>query len=308
MLEQSVHRQEARNEFERARRQARWDSLAAWLAGRNDQLIPFEEVRARLRQQSPLYRGVCMIPVANVVGSVGRYQEFTRSFLPLNDGLRDRWVAVGSLAMEKGWQPIEVYQVGDAYFVRDGNHRVSVAHRMGNDTIEAHVWEFPADKVEIGSLDSLEAMVIRLGEQNFLAKTGLGELFPDLRIHLTVPGQYTELLAQIEDMRDKMSQIDEVEMPYQEAVLCWYELLYLPVVQIIEKANLLAEFPGRTEADLFVWLSTYRQELIELYGVHTLAELARILAQRYREGTLKKLARRVGRRRSPKSLPTPPQK
>jgi hypothetical protein len=290
------------SEFERARRQARWDSLTAWLAGRNEQLIPFEEVRARLRQQSPLYRGIQNVPVARIIGSVGRYQEFTRSFLPLNDSLRDRWVALGAMVMGQGWPPIEVYQVGDAYFVRDGNHRVSVARRIGNDTVEAHVWQYPTD-LEIGPQDTLEAVLIRLGEQNFLAKTGLDTLCPDICIHFTIPGQYSELLAQIEDLRGKLADIDEAEMPYQESVLCWYEMIYLPAVQIIQETNLLQEFPGRTEADLFVWLSAHRQQLSDLYGDHSLADLARILAQRYREGSLKKVARRVRRLLGRETLP-----
>lgn len=303
MSESPIVRQQALNEFERARRQARWDSLASWLTGRSGQLIPFEEVRARLRQQSPLYRGLQQIPTAKIVGSVGRYQEFTRSFLPLNDGLRDRWVQVSSIVLTKGWPPIEVYQVGDGYFVRDGNHRVSVARRLGNDTIEAHVWQYPTD-LEIGPQDTLEAVFIRLGEQTFLEKTGLDTLCPDNCIRFTIPGQYSELLAQIEDLRGKLAQIDEEEMPYQEAVLCWYEMIYLPAVQIIQETNLLQEFPGRTEADLFVWLSAHRQQLSDLYGDHSLADLARILAERYREGSLRKVARRVRRLLGRESLPT----
>jgi hypothetical protein len=303
MSDSPVIRQQALTEFERARRQARWDSLTSWFSGRDGQLIPFEEVRARLRQQSPLYRGLQQIPVPMIVGSVGRYQEFTRSFLPLNDGLRDRWVEVNTIVMTRGWPPIEVYQVGDGYFVRDGNHRVSVARRLGIDTIEAHVWQYPAD-LEIGPQDSLEALFIRLGEQNFHAKTGLDTLCPENCIRFTIPGQYSELLAQIEDLRGKLAEIDGEEMPYQEAVWCWYEMIYLPAVQIIQETNLLPEFPGRTEADLFVWLSAHREQLSDLYGDHSLADLARILAERYREGGLQKAARRVRRLLGRESLPT----
>jgi hypothetical protein len=39
--------------------------------------------------------------------------------------------------------PVELIQVGDVYFVRDGHHRISVARMMGQDSIDAEVtvWE-----------------------------------------------------------------------------------------------------------------------------------------------------------------------
>ncbi|GAB4151330.1 MAG: hypothetical protein Fur0021_15140 [Candidatus Promineifilaceae bacterium] len=284
------------NEFKQARRQARRQQLAALWGRRDLTLLPFETIRAQLKQRNPMYRGVQMVPMKKIVGSVGRYREFNRSFQPLSDSLQHRWVNIRSLAASPtGWSPIEVYKIGDVYFVKDGNHRASVARSMGNQEIEAHVWEFP-ETVQIGPEDSLDEVLIRFGKRNFLEATHLDEIYPDNHIEVTTPGRFTELLAQIEDVQAKLSYIDRQEMPYAEAVAAWYEMVYLPVVQIIHEAGLLDNFPGRTETDLFVWLSMHRENIIEQFGLSpdsSLEEVAQTLAQEYKEGRLDKLARQV---------------
>ena len=74
------------------------------------------------------------------MGSVDRYTDFTRSFYPLQDSDKRRWTNIEVRAYDQiGLPPIEVYQIGEAYFVLDGNHRVSVAREMEATHIEAYV-------------------------------------------------------------------------------------------------------------------------------------------------------------------------
>ncbi len=83
-------------------------------------------------------------------------------------------------------------------------------------------------------------------------------------------------------------------MPYEKAVTLWYELIYLPTVQIIHDSTLLDDFPGRTVADMFVWMVTHQEQLSQEYGAYAnLADLATLLAERYREGGLGKVTRRL---------------
>ena len=146
----STARRQAELSFRRARKRAWRKQLQSWLSGREQQhLLPFEAIRAELPESDPRRQGVRLVPVDKIVGSVSRYEDFTRQFLPLRDSLRERWINVESLAMRRGWPPVELYQLGDVYFVSDGNHRVAVARQMGNDTIEAYVWSFP-DVVKAG--------------------------------------------------------------------------------------------------------------------------------------------------------------
>ncbi len=281
----------AQNEFDKARRQAEIARLTAWLLGQDARLLPFDVIRRNLRQQSPLYRGIHDVPISRIIGSVGRYDEMTRTFLPLNDGLRDRWIKMAELARSEGWPPVELYKVSDAYFVRDGNHRLSAASQLGFPTIEAHVWEYP-DDIEIDPTDDLDTVLNRFRERVFMEATGLKGRIPDGEIHFTIGGRYSELQAQIEELRQKLSLIDERDVTFQEAAEAWYELIYLPSVQIIRESGLLEAFPGRTEADLFAWMSFHRERLREGYGdFENMADLARTLLRVYRE----KPAARVGR-------------
>lgn len=293
----------AQAEFERARRTAEIDRLTARLRGRDASLLPFDTIRRNLRQQSPFYRGVQEVPLDLIVGSVGRYAEMTRQFLPLNDSLKDRWVKMAELAHTDGWLPIELYKVSNAYFVRDGNHRVSAARRLKFPTIEAHVWEYPED-IEIGPRDSLDDVLNRFRERIFLEKTELHRQFPDYNIRFTAVGRYPELQAQIEELRQKLMLIDEREVSFTEAAAAWYELIYQPAVQIIRDSGLLAAFPGRTEADLFAWMSLHRDRLRDQYGdFGNLDDLARSLVATYREKPAARVSRRMRRLLGSEQLP-----
>jgi hypothetical protein len=290
-----VEHSQAIEDFHQARRKAVIDKLTANLTGRPAEMLPFEAIRSDLRQQNPFYRGVHEISLDLIVGSVGRYREFTRRFLPLDDSLGERWANVNVLAGTIGWPPIDAYLVGGVYFANDGNHRVSVARYLELPTIEAHVWEYPVN-VKINPDDTLDDVLIRLGEQNFMDKTHLDDRFPEHNIRFTTPGRYTELLAQIYNLRQKLEEIDGTDMPYEEAAVAWYEMNYLPTVQIIRDSTLLADFPGRTEADLYAWLSLHRDKLGKIYGDYeNLADLAQILAEQYKEGSIEKVTRQVRR-------------
>jgi len=228
-------------------------------------LLSFEAVRDRLKIRGQHYVGLQMIPMDRIVGSVGRYQDFDRAFLPAQEYIRERWRSVYQEVQGKGLPPIEVYKVGDAYFVRDGHHRVSVLKEMGAIDVEAYVTEFetpvplPPDTVET-DLDLKEEYAA------FLFETGLDRLRPEQHIEFTVPGQYRKLQEHIAVHRYFVGQREGREVLYNEAVVRWYDEVYLPLVEIIREAEILGQFPGRTEADLYLWLIEHQYYLSEETG------------------------------------------
>jgi hypothetical protein len=135
----SPHRDSLRD-FDRARRKAFVQGILSLFTRRPLDLLPYDQVREQLRLHSRRFRGLQEVPLDEIVGSVGRYRDFTRTFLPRSNDLRERWATVEDRVKEGGLPPVELYQVGDAYFVRDGNHRVSVARVQGAPSIEAYVW------------------------------------------------------------------------------------------------------------------------------------------------------------------------
>jgi hypothetical protein len=258
-------RNRAARDFEQAHRWAFFQDLFSLLRYQPTDLLPFEVVREKLNLGSKSYLGIQEIPLDNIVGSVGRYEDFTRTFMPRKTNTRPRWEKVDNLADTGGWPPIEVYQVSDTYFVRDGNHRVSVARQLTMDTIEAEVWEYPT-RVPLETDDDLDDLIIRAEYLEFLEDTQLDQLRPNQYIMLTLPGGYWELEESIAIHRHWESLKRKQDIPWLEAVTDWYDTLYLPMIEKIQKENILSFFPGRTEADLTVWILRHWENLERRYG------------------------------------------
>jgi hypothetical protein len=130
--------------FNDAQKRGRWHVLMGRIRGRNPHLLPFHQVAGDLTTAQTIYRGLHDIPLQRIVGSAGRDKEFTRSFYPLTREQRqkERWRTAFALALSgAGYPPIEVYQVGETYFVINGHHRVSIARYLNWKTIQAHVSE-----------------------------------------------------------------------------------------------------------------------------------------------------------------------
>ena len=257
--------QDSLRDFDRVRRKAFIQRMLALITRQSIDLLPFEQVREQLLLRDHYFRGLQEVPLDQIVGSVGRYRDFTRTFLPRSDGLRERWASVEDRVIEGGLPPVELYKVGEAYFVRDGNHRVSVARAQGGSDIEAFVWEYPS-LVPLSPADDLDDLLIKQGQVAFLKKTELNRLRPDYQIELTAPGRYRYLLEHIADHRYYLGQMYGREIKAEEAVSSWYDNVYQPIIRAIRKQGVLKQFPGRTEADLYIWVSRWQFELSERYG------------------------------------------
>jgi hypothetical protein len=256
---------ESLRDFDRSRRKAFFQTILSLINSKSIDLLPFEEVREQLRLRNLQYRGLQEVPLDQIVGSVGRYRDFTRTFLPRSDGLRERWAAVEDRVKEGGLPPVELYKVGDAYFVRDGNHRVSIARAQKVPDIEAFIWEYPS-LVPLSPSDDLDDLLIKRGYVAFLEKTRLNELRPDQLIELTAPGRYRDMLEHIATHRYFLGQEYDREIEAEEAVTSWYDNVYQPIIRAIRKQGILKQFPERTEADLYIWVSRWHHELSERYG------------------------------------------
>jgi hypothetical protein len=129
-------------EFLRARRRALFGWLAARVRGHSERgaLLTFEETRRTMRADNRVYLGRRVVEVSNIVGSVDRHREFSSDFMPAKARMAERWKRVDR-AFHRGVMlpPVRLYRLGNAYFVDDGNHRVSVARYQGVVWIEAEV-------------------------------------------------------------------------------------------------------------------------------------------------------------------------
>lgn len=283
-------------DFRRARERAALQEILGRLTGKSTELLSYEEVRQKLRASGVVSRSVREIPLDAIVGSAGRYNDFTRNFLPRLDSDQDRWarVKVAQSDME-GLPPIEVYQIGDVYFVHDGHHRVSIARQLGVDSVQAYVTEIRS-RVPLTPDVKPDDLIIMAEYVEFLNHTKLDILRPDADMRATCPGQYQKLLDHIDVHRHYMGLEQEREIPYEEAVAHWYDYVYLPVVEIIREMGILHDFPDRTETDLYLWIGKHRLDIEEWLGWEIpTSEAAVDLADR--EGTSwTRTAARIGRR------------
>ncbi|RME51491.1 MAG: universal stress protein, partial [Caldilineae bacterium] len=139
-MSSTYHDVDARRRYEQNLRKAQIEDLLGLIRGQNTSLVKFEEVAQRLKARQEVGRRLEQVPLDKIVGSVGRYHDFTRAFLPRPNVNQHRWARLdAALNGLESVPPVELYKIGDVYFVRDGNHRVSVAKANGLDSIEAYV-------------------------------------------------------------------------------------------------------------------------------------------------------------------------
>jgi nucleotide-binding universal stress UspA family protein len=263
-------------DFNQARRTADLREIYARITGKSTELLSYEAVRRSLRAIEESKQELREIPLDAIVGSVGRYSDFSRDFLPLSDSDKERWARV--MAKTKGLAglpPIEVYQISEVYFVLEGNHRVSVARQLDASHIEAYVTEVRT-RVQITADTNPSDLILKAEYLDFLDRTKFDQLCPQTEMMLTNPGQYPILEEHISVHRYFMGIDEDRSIPYEEAVKHWYDSIYCPIVEIIRERGILRHFPGRTDADLYLWLSKHQSELEETLGWSLTPEAAAI--------------------------------
>jgi hypothetical protein len=249
------------SDFARLRSRAFLKDVLALVSGRRNSLLSYDQVKEKLHIGGPIYRGVRTVEVAKIVGSVNRYRDFDRAFLPLNNRLANRWQRVDRAFYEDiDLPPVVLYKVGDVYFVVDGHHRVSVAREQGQQFIDAEVRECRV-RVPVGPDLRPEDLEILGAKVEFLDRTGLDRIRPEARIELTVPDGYSRMLEHIAVHRYFMGLEQQRDIPDEEAVAHWYDTVYLPIVKVVRDRGILEEFPGRTEGDLYLWVLDHQQFL-----------------------------------------------
>ncbi|HMQ53264.1 MAG TPA: hypothetical protein PKE64_26200 [Anaerolineae bacterium] len=299
---------ESANEFLNARQKAFIEDWVNFFTGRPNDLLSFEEVKQNLRLQDSSYKGLQEVELDKIVGSTGRYRDFTRSFLPRNNSTEERWRRVDAVTHEYGVPPIELFKVGEAYFVRDGNHRVSVARSHGATTIEAYVIEYKS-RIPVDKNDDAESLRVKMDElliqeerRDFFRETKLDQIRPEQNIVFTEPGRYRLLKEHIGFHQYLMEIEQQRVVPYEEAVASWYVHVYLPIVESIRRSKVLASFPDRTEADLYAWLLEHRAELEEDVKALGFVPTEDLLEQLKRERATNPFARFMGLFRSDEAL------
>ncbi len=255
-----------RSDYSRARFKAFLHGVWATIKRQPNRLLSYDDVKEKLHLGGPVHRGLKTVRVNQIVGSLNRYHQFDRFFLPTQDDTSSRWQAVNrAFYQDVSLPPVVLYKVGQVYFVVDGHHRVSVAREQKQEFIDAEVREC-ATRVNITADLRPEDLEILGDKVNFLERSALDDLRPEAKIKLTIPDGFDRMLEHIAVHRYFMGLDLKRDISKQEAVTDWYDNVYLPIVRVIRKSKILKEFPGKTEGDLYLWVLDHEHYLAEREG------------------------------------------
>jgi hypothetical protein len=250
-------------DFDRERRRRALARVAARLRSEPDDvsgMLPFEEVVDALGRRSQNDLGVQDIPLDAVVGTVGRRPqgEFDRRFRPATQRVRGRWESVAA-ARRRGiiLPPIDVYRVGDLYFVEDGHHRVSVARAFGDPTIEAHVREV---RTAVDAAPTLLARQLPLKhhERVFHERVPLPPAARE-RVKLSDEWRYAALAQLIEARGFRQSQAAGRLLSRAEVARAWFDEMFVPIVEVLRREDIGGE---GTDADRYLRFAILRYLLL----------------------------------------------
>jgi hypothetical protein len=206
------------------------------------------------------YLGVQTIRVDRIVGTLDRTVDFNRDFRPRNRQLATRLDGLRQTFPYGDFPAINVYEVGGAYFVVDGHHRVALAREMRAEYIDAEVIRLDTQYELDDGVDVL-TLIHTDQHRRFLRESGLDEIDPDARFELLRPDAYAELLAKVHAFGYRRSLEAGRLLSKAEIARDWYETEYLPAVEAIHEVGLDRRYTYKTDADLYLWVEGKRRAL-----------------------------------------------
>jgi hypothetical protein len=244
------------------------------MGGGKDRLIDFSSIEKNLRHVHQLNKGVLPIPIDRIVGSLGRYHDFTDEFLPNTARVSAKYESVRQAMLDgRILPPIKVYRILDNYFVIDGHHRVTVAKKeMNAAEIDAEVVEIHFD-LDLSSkrkysydTEQARRFLITLEEDAFQKATYLRNAILVYPLTVTDLTSYGKLYEEILDFRRNYDGGALAKKSLIYSSYRWYETRFLPAARIIIEEDILTGFPSRTCSDLYLWIQQHKYYLSQNAG------------------------------------------
>ena len=268
-MQPNIFKFQAQEDFVKARNKAWVNDLQNLMNPDKKKLLSFNDVKKILKPQNEVYAGLKVVPIKKIVGSEGRYNDFDNHFLPRSNELKQRWMNVDEAHLSNVvLPPIQLYELGGLYFVRDGNHRVSVAKAQGVEFIDAEVTSLQSEiqlPATVQQNTLLEA-VITYEKRVFYSETHFGDLTDCWDLDFTATGRYDVIYNHILVHKYFINEQQSSEIAFTDALVSWYTTVYLPVITVIEKYRLLADFKNRTKSDIYVWVVKHWDRLKQKNG------------------------------------------
>lgn len=254
----------AEQDFYKAQTRALLSKLSHIFKPAEEDLLPFDAARRLIKPDGEVYSGLATVPLEKIVGSEGRYTDFNRHFLPIKEHLKQRWTSIDKTYYQDiGLPPVRLYEMGGIYFVRDGNHRVSVARSLGQKDIDAEVVSLQA-KIALRqdmTMEELKKAVIDFEKRQFFAATGYLSVIGQDDLDFSEPGRFDTIREHIAVHKYYLNEEESKEIEFASALWSWHENVFSPIALAIREEKILSLFPGRTLADLYLYLVQHWDEL-----------------------------------------------
>ncbi len=255
---------QARDDFNKARSKATISHILHAMTPEKQNLLSLEDIKQLIKPKSETYLGMKTVDISLIIGSEGRYNDFNHTFLPKKEFIRNRWESIDKAHLQSIiLPPIKLYEIGGSYFVRDGNHRVSVAKMQGVMSIDAEVIRLDTEITLTPGMTQREIInaIIKYEKNRIFANTDLGAFIEPEELDFTAPGRFHEILRHIQGHKYFLNENSKDEIPFIKAGHSWYNNLYKPIIEIVREERILTRFPGRTEGDLYMWIIKHWDKL-----------------------------------------------
>ena len=244
--------------FEQAYRIGRRKIFPLWWTGDNKLLLSLDQLLRIVKPQNSVYRGVQDIPVNKIIGTENRANDFSIGFYPIRQGLKSRWTKIRNLLLtQEIAEAITVFEYGGYYFVRDGNHRVSVAKTNNIIFLNADVTSLQIP-INLPPKMTRKKLPLFQAKHDFYQQTKVFDYIPEEDFNVALPKNWRYLQKEIFEYHKAWFIRHHQRVPKdKELIEAWNFALYADSMEYIERNALLSLFPGKRETDIFCEIIRY---------------------------------------------------
>ena len=220
---------------------------------KKENLKSFSEIQKEENAYNSVNLGIKEVPLDKIIGSVEKYTDFDKNFVPKTNVVKQRWINIYIGYMSESMLPtVILYKIKDNYYVYDGNHRVSVAKFLNFATIEAQVEEFLPTK------DTKDKVIYR-EHMIFEKEMGIAD------ISLSEPIKYKYLKEEIENYKKLINRRKNEIFDLKEAARNWYINIFLPVKTLLYENKIIENYEGNPD-DVFLFFLEHKYYLSKNIG------------------------------------------
>lgn len=231
---------------------------------KRENLKSFSEEQKKENAYNSVYLGLKEVPINKIIGSVEKFEDFDKNFVPQNNIVKTRWMNIYKGYMKEEMLPtVNLYKIKDNYYVYDGNHRISVAKYLNFSSIEAEVEEF------LPTTDEKEEILYR-EKMIFEKNTDLTDVF------LTEITRYKNLKNEIDNFVKKVLEIEKYNknieelsvLDYKKICKKWYKNIFLQALIMLEENDILKNYEKENIniCDLFCFYLEHKYYLSKNFG------------------------------------------